>query len=445
MKKFYVILLALWIAACSAIPATQSPFTEAFPSPALTPTITVTPPFTPSPYVTLPPQLQPTLIIPTLQAGSPVKLLSIQMIDAQTGWAIHTEPSEVLRPEFRTEYPWPLEGYILRTVDGGKIWQNAGPPTGAYSPGGFFALDANTAWASDNSHGSTSGAPTLLWHTRDGGRTWEASQPLYIADWYEFYFPSRMQFIDQNTGWLLASVEIGMGDSLREVLFRTTDGGNTWERVNSFLENLGVCGNGGLAFNDARTGWYGSSCVGGGKLVIPFDTLFAEGGLQVRRTTDGGDTFSFDTLIPMPPDLQKLATTNPEMDCGENRIVVFASEVLGIDWSCIVYADRAKFRYFSLSSDTGRTWNTWAPTGNEYFFNATYGWRLLSPGQIQQTTDGGLNWITIKTVAWEVAQFDFISEKEGWALVTSAETTALVHTMDGGITWEEIKAVIASQ
>lgn len=454
MKKFYTVLVGLWIAACTAIPSPDSPLqtssatlevTQVTPVLSMTPWITLTPSFTPSPYVTLPPQLQPTLIIPTLQAGSSAKLLSIQMIDAQTGWAIQEESREILRPGSRTEYPWPLEGYILRTVDGGKTWQNASPPTGAYSPGGFFALDANTAWASDNHSGSINGMTSSLWRTSDGGRTWQPGQPFLIAETgSEFYWPARMQFIDQNTGWLLASIEVGMnGYTLREVLFRTTDGGDTWEKVNDFLKDLGTCGNGGLAFIDSTTGWYGQSCVGDGKTSRFFNIHFAGGKYNIRHTTDGGDSFSFEAMISIPPEIQKLEATSPEMNCGERRVVAFTPEVLGIAWECqLFWQPDQYYRYFSFSTDAGRTWNTWEPTGNEYFLNATHGWRLLSPGQLQQTTDGGLNWLTIKTVAWQDAQFDFISEQEGWALVRNADATAFVHTTDGGKTWEEIKPVI---
>ena len=463
MKKTLVIiiLLAFWIAACTAIPSPTLP-SDAVDAPSLTASIMSTPSIAPSPSATsspptstsMPPSqiatpvLASTLIIPTLQAGSPAKLLSIQMIDAKTGWGIQEGSYELLRPDSRLHlfYTWRPEGYILRTSDGGKSWQNVTPPTGAYSPGGLFALDVNSAWASDNLPGSITPLATRVWRTTDGGQTWQASQPFWVADWSEFYLPTRMQFIDRNVGWLLAATEVGMdGYILREVLFRTIDGGNTWERINSFLEDLCVCGNGGLAFRDATTGWYGFSCVGGGKLIMPFNTLFAEGGLQVRQTVDGGETFSAYTIIPMPPDLQRLAAANPEMDCGENRMIAFTPEVMGIEWECIDYADRTRYRYFSLSTSAGHTWNTWEPAGNEYFLNAAHGWRLLSPGQFQQTTDGGLNWVTLKTVSWQNAQFDFTSEQEGWALVSNDNITALVHTTDGGKTWEEIKPVIAFQ
>ncbi len=402
MKKLFAVLLVFWFTACTATPSpnssmenspapptvTQVPVTA---TPSLTPWMKFTLSVTPAPIV-----IPATLVIPTLQTGQSVNLLSIQMIDAQTGWAIQEAPREVLRPGSRTEYPWPPEGYILRTTDGGKSWQ--------------------------------------------------ASQPFIIAEGRAaFYLPSRMQFIDRNTGWLLTLIEPAMnGAPMGEALFRTTDGGNTWERINSFLGNLDGYGNGGLAFSDTTTGWYGSGYVDDGKVIIPFSTLFKQGGLQVRHTIDGGMTFSWDTLLPTPSDLQELAASSLVMDCGENRVIAFTPEVVGIDWGCINYADRTRYRYFSLSTDTGRTWNTWKSSGNEYFFDASHGWRLLSPGQLQQTMDSGSTWVTIKTVAWENAQFNFTSEQEGGALVTSAEATALVHTADGGKTWEEIKPVIAA-
>jgi photosystem II stability/assembly factor-like uncharacterized protein len=443
MKKAFALLLLIGIAACSAVPASS----PAAPAPSLTaapfatpadPTLTPAPPGMPEPASTL--------IIPTLRMESPVNLVSVQMFDSRTGWGIHREDSEVLRPEFRTNYPWPTEGYILRTTDGGETWQNVTPPSGAYSPGGFFALDADTAWASENLHGSPMPMATRVWRTTDGGQTWQSSQPFWIADWSEIYFPTAIRFIDQNTGWLLAATEVGMnGYSLRETLFRTRDGGNTWERINSFLEDLGGCGNGALAFRDAKTGWYGMSCVGGGKLIMSFSTIFAQGGLQVRHTLDAGETFSADTLIPTPPELQELAAANPEMmDCGESRMIAFTPEVVGIEWECINYTDRMRYKYFSLSTDAGRTWNTWESAGNEYFLDATHGWRSFPSGAFQQTIDGGQNWITLKSVvAWETAQFDFISEQEGWASVTSGGLIALIHTTDGGQTWKELSSVIA--
>jgi photosystem II stability/assembly factor-like uncharacterized protein len=258
-----------------------------------------------------------------------------------------------------------------------------------------------------------------------------------------------MQFIDQNTGWLLATVkQDGLTSSDfptfdHNLLFRTTDGGETWKEINSTSKDLGA-GYGAVAFIDSSTGWY--SVQAGGRST--FREYFAGGGWKVPHTTDGGNSFSPDTLIPVPPELQKLESADPVMHCSDQWVVAFAPKVVGIDWGCEISSTGPWFRYFSLTADAGNTWSTWDAETSEYFFHATRGWRVISPplpgqpGQLQQTTDG-LNWVTIKTVTWEYAAFDFISEQEGWAIASRNSIYALVHTTDGGETWEEIKPMIA--
>lgn len=468
MKKVFAILLASWIAACSTTSspnfsaqeqsvtpeAIQTSATDAAPAPPPTPSITLTPSLAPAEAPAVGPTTLPaTLIIPTLRPGSPFKPFLraltwdgpwFQIIDKQIGWAIQQEASEVLRSFKPGERIFtPYEGYILRTTDGGRTWQNVTPPSGAYSPGGFFALDGEHAWASENIPCCMEISTSRTWRTTDGGRTWQPSQPFSIQDEVgnrEFYWPLSMQFVDQYTGWLLAEVDMGMGDSPRNMLFRTTDGGDTWTHV-----NRGGCFVG-LAFVSATTGWYGTECYTGGKIDAYFETYFTEDGWRVGRTTDGGYTFPLETFIPTPPELQPLQSTNPRMECFEIRVRAFTPAVIGIEWGCNIYdLDRAQYRYFSLSTDAGQSWKTWPSAGNEYFVNATHGWRLLAPGQLQQTTDSGLHWVPLKTVAWEYAAFDFIGEQEGWAIVLAGGERALVHTTVGGKTWEEIKPVIASR
>ena len=412
----------------------------------MTPSSTLELPTEPAALQTHLPIFPPTLIIPTLKAGSPAKLDTIKMVDTQNGWGIQLSSFDILRPGLRTDpFLTRPEGYILRTTDGGKNWQNVTPPTGAYSPQGFFALDANRAWASDNAFCCNKVTATHLWRTTDGGQTWQESQPFSFESgrFNEFYLPVQIQFVDQKTGWLLAAPEAGMDYSLRPYLFQTTDGGDSWIKVN---EELGNCWNGGLAFVNSTTGWYGTSCISGGKAMRPFNDLFSEGGWTVRHTTDGGKSFAFETVLPLPSDLQLRQPPNPEVDCGERRVIAFTSEVTGIEWECRVYFGLGlydRFSYFSLTTDAGHTWKTSKSTGNEYFINSSTGWRLLSPGQLQQTMDSGLTWTTIKTVNWENVQFDFISEQEGWAIATHAQEWAFLHTTDDGNTWMKIKPMIA--
>jgi photosystem II stability/assembly factor-like uncharacterized protein len=92
-------------------------------------------------------------------------------------------------------------------------------------------------------------------------------------------------------------------------------------------------------------------------------------------------------------------------------------------------------------ADISVAWRTWPKPGSEYFLNLDQGWRVAE-GQLQHTLDGGQTWVALKTIAWESAQFSFVDEHNGWAIVTSGEDSALVHTTDGGITWEVIEPVV---
>jgi photosystem II stability/assembly factor-like uncharacterized protein len=60
---------------------------------------------------------------------------------------------------------------------------------------------------------------------------------------------------------------------------------------------------------------------------------------------------------------------------------------------------------------------------------------------IYHTPDGGATWARIANVSWQ-ADFDFVSEAQGWAVAEAGEDMALVQSEDGGVYWSEIKPVI---
>jgi WD40 repeat protein len=59
------------------------------------------------------------------------------------------------------------------------------------------------------------------------------------------------------------------------------------------------------------------------------------------------------------------------------------------------------------------------------------------PLHLYRTADGGQTWREVTTVDW-YGQLRFESEKVGWALVESDAKTVLMHTTDGGETWERL-------
>jgi photosystem II stability/assembly factor-like uncharacterized protein len=107
---------------------------------------------------------------------------------------------------------------LWRTTDGGLSWQAA-----PFAAGGETLLDARAVsldfispiegWLAFKLPGSANFNLGVLYHTADGGLTWE-----------ELSLPGggSIDFITQNHGWTLAGPQ---GDQL----FQTQDGGRTWQ------------------------------------------------------------------------------------------------------------------------------------------------------------------------------------------------------------------------
>lgn len=441
MKKALAAILLLFLAGCTrtqrpnaaepaSLPFTATPSIQAVtvaPTIFMTATKTATPGL---PTSTPRPSPTPRVNLP-LKSGKGILLTATQMFDSQNGWG------------FDSDY------HILRTRNGGRTWQDVTPATGYYSRAGFFALNPKTAWATFTIGLYSSPGIAYVWHTVDGGETWTPSQEFRLnVDQYgepyssEFYLPQAIQFIDRQTGWLSAIVSYNM-NSTRPLLFQTTDGGDTWQTINSRIEFPDACIGVGFVFIDPQTGWVGGNCFAQGVVSNKISFFVLPDGWGIYKTLDGGYSYEQKTFMPMPEEFQQLDLLEKDGNCGEIRLESFTADVIGIEWGCSIFTQLAPdFKYFALSADRGQTWTSWKSTGNEFFLDGRRGWRLLLPGELQQTTNGGLDWVTIKTVTWDNARFDFVDEQEGWAIVSKGLASVFLHTSNGGQTWTELNPVI---
>jgi photosystem II stability/assembly factor-like uncharacterized protein len=341
-------------------------------------------------------------------------------------------------------------GHILQTQDSGATWQDVTPPQGAYKDGGFFALDANTAWASpfgtncqqraDSSFACATPNQTNVWATRDGGKTWTASEPICIAsacdtsgvsltDWI---LPGSIYFLDAERGWFLLHVNYYMSQD-RYKIYHTKDSGHSWQYVTSSWENDFL--------TQEITG-----IIALDELTLLLTTDEIHGAMVVHnelfyyRSQDGGETWK---LIKVPLPSNPLGDPNwNQFQCGTNAIKLIASSVMDVDQECVLrdalYAIQQD-RFLHLhSSDGGQTWTSWERTGDVQFISASIGWQLAAEGDhfaLEQTRDGGQNWTRLKTVEWS-GTLDFVNERQGWALAHGGEAVAVLRTIDGGKTWE---------
>ncbi|MCI0521447.1 MAG: exo-alpha-sialidase [Chloroflexi bacterium] len=325
----------------------------------------------------------------------------------------------------------------LKTGDGGAAWRDVSPPEPVPPEGtskeaiGYF-LDDLTAWVTFyNPGGYPPPNPATVWHTRDGGQTWQASAPLDTSELAEIFGPTDLQFVDAQNGWLLSHVGVGMNHDY-VVLYRTQDGGATWQRVLApFNDVSGVqaCMKNELYFSDAQNGWLTGSCNG------------VAAGVLLFKTADGGETWQ---AVNLPEPAKEAGLFESfEVGCGSSTPAFFSAQQGYIVVSCERFtSDPRRTDHFLYSTqDGGESWQSAPyPGGALRMLDPLNGWALGK--DIYLTSDGWRSWSKISQVSWE-AKFDFLNDQTGWATASSGEEQALVYTLDGGRTWGILQPVIA--
>jgi photosystem II stability/assembly factor-like uncharacterized protein len=298
-------------------------------------------------------------------------------LDEETGWAVG---SNVYAPT--------LSGQVIfHTSDGGSTWEtqheHASPSDAVFSyhrlDGVFFA-DAQNGWAV----GTSEEKQNTILHTSNGGVDWqEQGQGLYASWELEFF---DVQFFDDQEGWALATDNF---PSDHIFLAHTTNGGSEWNWVDT-----GIIGNmaigyalvqGELSFTDSQHGW-------------------AVGGLgQIVHTTDGGTTWLTQTLT-----------------CGHPTcpMRLFALEMLDDQEGWI--AGEGLYH----TSDGGANWDIVmeGTVGGEkdfhdmQFVDALNGWLAGARGRILVTRDGGDTWHEVdnNSSSFTLLGLSFVDQDKGW-------------------------------
>ena len=281
---------------------------------------------------------------------------------------------------------------------------------------------------------------------------WVISKSTYDFD----INPRDMFFVDGNIGFVVG---------YNGVIYKTTDSGTTWRKLNSgtTLHLHSVC------FIDENTGFVSSQTMDG---CLDAD---CDKGSVLLKTINGGNTWTktffpeyirilslkfFDPLnglaiihkkdIPNSRD-EYVATTS---DGGSNwnlldlGIKPYSSSLYFVDNIAFVAGENNQL---FKSKDYGRTWQTIStPIESNYdirnicFYNENIGY-VDGITQIYKTIDGGVNWEETNFPFNYFGTFHFSSENEGFNLQPVAvydgrdfptfKGSFSYETMDGGITW----------
>lgn len=115
-------------------------------------------------------------------------------------------------------------GNIYKTRNAGKNWQKIYQFDSTYFEQIQF-LDLNNGWLI--------GSPNKIYHTQNGGKTWISKA---LSNEFEQSYLYGMYFEDSNTGYVAALLRDKNG--FRSKIFKTDNGGETWEIVNEVAEMI---------------------------------------------------------------------------------------------------------------------------------------------------------------------------------------------------------------
>ena len=308
-------------------------------------------------------------------------------------------------------------------------------------------VDRNNGWivGQDYACSGTNCYPaniaTIL-RTTDGGASW-LEQLFTNQRLWSISFPSH------SVGWAVGEVPSGKG-----LMSKTTDGGVTWNVVDSSSGDKFLC----VQFLDESIGW-----IGGWN-----DTAGV-----VTHTTDGGLTWQ--AHYDMSLDVNELFFLDPlnGWDVGENGNIYRTSDG-GASWESVYqapgfFSPLRRIRFTDplhgcavggisgtetkvWTSDGGVSWNTvmtspptFGSSLHGLWFNDPYnGWCVggVNAGlTIERTTDGGKTWSkqeypsSLSSLLGYFEDITFTSPTEGWIV---ADSGYILKTVTAGITPEYV-------
>ena len=261
--------------------------------------------------------------------------------------------------------------HLHKTTNRGQTWFN--PGFGAAGEWQFELLSENLGYGV--------GAGLTVTETEDGFIT---GRNLFLNDSFRDVY-----FLTETMGFALSSS-----------LYKTTDGGLSWER------------------NENAPGGYD---------ILFLDTLigFIGGTERLFKTTNGGESWYEPNGVP----------------AGIGRVdkIFFINSIPG--WAI-------KSRNILKTTDGGDNWVVQFTHINDsftsiFFVDSFNGW--ATSRYVHQTTDGGENWIQRIDIPFTFSTDVYFQNLDtGWVARRSSFNTSLFKTTNGGLNWTGIPAILGA-
>jgi photosystem II stability/assembly factor-like uncharacterized protein/tetratricopeptide (TPR) repeat protein len=279
------------------------------------------------------------------------------------------------------------EGTVWHTIDGGQSWERQ-PTASRASLRSLCFLNPYTGWVVGREELPNGGGSVgVILHTQDGGLRWRQILPNSLPGL------NVVRFVDSKIGYLAGDGS----DQYPGGVFATSDGGRNWQpvpgqRCTSWLAGEFNAQGGSVAGAWTRLGRVGKDRVGltdidplGGRSVCGLllsgrnALAVGQGGLVLRSEGTGGASWGFVDL-GLSHEIESAWDFHAVHGVGQNVWVV------GRPGSAVLQ-----------SKDGGAHWKI-VPTGHPlplngvWFQDETHGWAVGELGTILATANGGKTW-----------------------------------------------------
>ncbi|MBI2793976.1 MAG: hypothetical protein HYX66_04905 [Ignavibacteria bacterium] len=270
-------------------------------------------------------------------------------------------------------YGWAcsIEGFVVRTTDGGVTWQGSRTSRSFLESVQFLTPTI----------GYTSG-PAGIYRSDDGGATWKDITPLSLNLNPGSGFqnsPWGSYFINQNEGVFLAD---GCGSVQR--FYRTTDGGQNWQYT---VDNIA---NGKLS--DA--------------LIFRDGSGFAVGSGVLWRTTDYGANWVFHSFTG-----SRIWTEELTFYAGSILLPTAGNDCDGAPTGI------GSLRYSTDNGFNFREFQTNANMFGSFLLDKNRGWGVGSNASVYYTEDAGRTWVLRNCgIKGDMDDIFFLDDTTGWVV-----------------------------